>query len=92
MTTIARLDRSLAKAMPSAVFDAPEEIASELLLTRGEKLATLERWRRDVLREMSASTDGMRTNGVSDILMQRLTAIEATIETVEQNKPASPEA
>jgi hypothetical protein len=92
MTTIAKLDRSRAKEMPSSVFDAPHEIASEILLTRGEKLATLERWRRDVMREMSASTDGMRTNGVSDALIQQLAAIETTIETLEQNKPSSPSA
>lgn len=92
MTTIARLNRSRAKDMPGSVFDAPHEIASEILLTRGEKLATLQRWRDDVLREISASTEGMRTNGLSDDLIQRLAAIEATIAVVEKNEQPSSDA
>lgn len=79
MTEIGRLNRSAAKDNPSDVFGEPEEILTNIMMTRGEKLAALERWRDDILREMSATTEGMTTNGVSDLLSRRLTSIDATI-------------
>jgi hypothetical protein len=42
---IAKLDRNLAKRVPEGVFESPLLIVSEALFTRGEKIATLERWR-----------------------------------------------
>ena len=44
------LDRRLAKQDPERTFNSPLEIVDERLLTRGEKLATLNRWRQTALR------------------------------------------
>ena len=48
------LNRNLAKQDPEGSFDSPFGIVDEGLFTRGEKLATLNRWRRAVLEELSA--------------------------------------
>ena len=59
------LNRTLAKQHPEDVFDSPFDIVDELLFTKGEKLATLNRWRRAILEELSAAGEGMPTHGVS---------------------------
>ena len=70
------LNRDLAKDNPERVFSNPREIVDEVLMTRGEKLATLTRWRQTVLEELSASGEGMRTHGVSSDRMRLLEEIE----------------
>jgi hypothetical protein len=70
------LNRDLAKDNPERVFSGPGEIVDEVLMTRGEKLATLTRWRQTVLEELSASGEGMRTHGVSSDRMRLLEEIE----------------
>ena len=59
------LDRSLAKQNPERVFDSPLDIVRETLFTKGDKLGTLNRWRRTILEELSASGEGLRTYGVA---------------------------
>ena len=44
------LDRRLAKQEPEGAFDSPLDIVDERLFTRGEKVATLNRWRQTALR------------------------------------------
>ena len=44
------LDRRLAKQVPESTFNSPLDIVDERLFTRGEKLATLNRWRQTALR------------------------------------------
>jgi hypothetical protein len=46
------LNRTYAKNNPARVFDSPSEIVDELLLTRGEKLGTLDRWRQSILEQL----------------------------------------
>ena len=58
------IDREKAKQNPESVFDSPQSVVEEVLLTKGEKIATLNRWRQTVLEELSASGEGMRTYGV----------------------------
>ena len=59
------LNRDEAKFRPDAVFGSPLDIVSEKLLTRGEKLATLERWRHGIMAQLTASGEGMQTRGYS---------------------------
>ena len=47
MSSISQLQRVKAKSDPGSVFKAPEDIVGEILMTRGEKIATLQRWRED---------------------------------------------
>jgi hypothetical protein len=70
------LDRQAAKEQPQNVFNSPLEIVDEQLFTKGEKLATLERWRQGVLEELAATSEGMPTAGVSANHMKVLDEIE----------------
>jgi hypothetical protein len=49
------LNRSLAKQDPEGSFTSPLGIVEEQLFTRGEKIATLNRWRSSILAELAAS-------------------------------------
>lgn len=70
------LDRNLAKQNPERVFPSPLDIVRETLFTKGEKLGTLNRWRRSILEELSASGEGMRTYGVASERARILGQIE----------------
>jgi len=76
MTEIARLSRSTAKQNPSEAFESPAALAAEVMLTRGEKIGALERWRRDVLLELTASGEGM----LSDVRTGRPAILLSEIE------------
>lgn len=65
MSEIARLNVEAAKHDPAQFFATPSDIVGEVMLTRGEKIATLERWRLTILQQLAASDDGMRTQGFS---------------------------
>ncbi len=65
------LDRSFAKRNPARVFDSPSEIVDEKLLTRGEKLGTLNRWRQSILEQVDHHDAELRGYGtVSQLLGQ----------------------
>jgi len=81
MTEARALNRDVAKQRPHAVFQTPFDIVGEVLLTRGEKLGTLERWRQNILSELCASDDGMATRGYSSKQLKILQAIDdATVQ------------
>ena len=65
MTENIPLNREAAKQDPETVFERPLEILDEQLLTRGEKLATLERWRQNILGQLRATSEGMPPDGNS---------------------------
>lgn len=69
-------NRDLAKDNPDRFFETPQQIVEETLLTRGEKVATLNRWRQTMLEELNASGEGMRTHGVSSDRSRLLGQIE----------------
>jgi hypothetical protein len=52
---IAKLDRGLAKQDPEGAFESPLGIVEEAMFTRGEKMATLDRWRQAILSELVAT-------------------------------------
>jgi hypothetical protein len=54
MVQIGHLNIEGAKAHPEAHFSSPQDLVEEVLLTRGEKLATLQRWRERILRQLAA--------------------------------------
>ncbi len=64
---ITRLNRSLAKQDPEGSFDNPLLIVDETMFTRGEKLATLSRWREAILEELVASGLGERARILCEI-------------------------
>ena len=63
MSQVARLATSEAKSNPERFFALPGDLVDEIMLTRGEKLATLARWRVHVLEELAAAGEGMQTRG-----------------------------
>jgi hypothetical protein len=67
------LDRKLAKQAPEGTFDSPLDIVDERLFTRGEKVATLNRWRQTALRA-SVSVDSHRLLRLIDEAKSRLGA------------------
>jgi hypothetical protein len=73
MSEVAALNRDVAKQQPESVFASPLDIVNEVLLTKGEKLATLTRWRVNILGELDASNEGMATRGYT---RRQLTVLE----------------
>lgn len=90
MVEIARLSRSAAKENPGQAFACPADVVAELMLTRGEKRGALERWRMDVLHELTATGEGMRTLGSSDRLGRLLREIDDAIRQVSKNDNPAP--
>ena len=73
MSEVAALNRDVAKQKPESVFESPLDIVNEVLLTKGEKFATLARWRLNILGELDASNEGMATRGYT---RRQLTVLE----------------
>jgi hypothetical protein len=71
------LNRTLAKQNPERAFGSPFEIVGEKLFTKGEKIATLNRWRQSLLKELDASGEGMHTYGISAERARLLEQVEA---------------
>ncbi|MFM9848561.1 MAG: hypothetical protein ACKVP3_15535 [Hyphomicrobiaceae bacterium] len=69
-------NRDAAKQQPELWFASPMDIVGHRLLTRGEKIVTLERWRLNLLGELAAANEGMRTRGYSSTQLAALDAIE----------------
>jgi hypothetical protein len=67
----------LAKQNPEGTFRSPFEIVGEKLFTKGEKIATLNRWRQSLLKELDAGNEGMRTHGVLAERARLLEQVEA---------------
>ncbi len=61
------MNRVLAKQDPEGNFDSPLGIVDEMLFTRGEKIATLNRWRSSIIDELSASGLGERARILCEI-------------------------
>lgn len=76
MSSPKALNRDAAKQRPEDAFDTPLDIVTEPLLTRGEKFATLERWRQTMIDQLKASGEGMRTHGFSAEQTRTLDLIE----------------
>jgi hypothetical protein len=70
------LNRDAAKQHPDVAFANPLDLAAERLFTRGEKLATLGRWRQTIIEQLAASGEGMRTQGYSAQHARTLDLIE----------------
>ena len=66
------LNRIYAKTYPAHVFDSPSEIVDELLLTRGEKLGTLDRWRKSILDQLQSHSAERRGYAASSQLLGQI--------------------
>jgi hypothetical protein len=86
MGAIGRIKTDAAKFNPERVFAGPLDVVAEVMLTRGEKIATLERWRQSIYLELNAATDGMQTRGTSSTQTRVLQDIDEAIKQL--TKPA----
>ena len=59
MTLIMNLNVEEARMLPEAVFTRPLDVVSEGGLTRGQKIATLKRWKQTLLDRIAATAEGM---------------------------------
>ena len=65
------LNRTFAKRNPARVFNSPSDIVDEMLLTRGEKIGTLDRWRQSILDQLEGHNADVHDCGaVSQLLGQ----------------------
>ena len=64
---ISKLNRSLAKQDPEGTFQNPLGIVQEAMFTRGEKIATLDRWRQFILAELAALGEVKRARLLGEI-------------------------
>jgi hypothetical protein len=76
---IQRINREAAKNDPESQFDSPEELAKEVGLTRGEKIAALERWAYLVDRRLQSGDEGMPTYGTEPRDAELLRRIKLTM-------------
>jgi hypothetical protein len=88
MSLIADLPREKAKYNPDAVFDCPDDVVREILMTRGEKIATLKRWRDDVLSQLRAGDEGMNTRRTSAAHADTLNDIEIALAALQSDVTA----
>jgi hypothetical protein len=64
---ITQLNRTVAKQDPEGTFTSPLVIVTETMLTRGEKLAALERWRQVILDQLAAQGEVKRARLLGEI-------------------------
>ena len=76
LTETKPFNRDAAKQQPEIWFASPMDVVGHRLLTRGEQIGTLERWRLNLLSELSATNEGMQTRGYSGAQLSALGAIE----------------
>ena len=62
---------------PKTVFARPSDVFDEVMLTSGEKLAVLERWRHSILSQLGAADNGMATRGASPTILAEIDEIDA---------------
>lgn len=82
MATIMQINSTQAVADPETVFAHPVEIADHVGLTRGQKIAALERWLFGVRARLDAVSEGMtsRPDGAYTADSQLSRELERTLE------------
>ncbi len=73
---ITQLNHERATQDPESQFDSPSALAQEVGLTRGEKIAALERWAQLVDRRLASGYEGMPTYGTEPRDAELLRQIE----------------
>lgn len=84
MAKIMHIDTEQARFNPSAVFDSPAAVVDAIGLTRGQKIATLQRWEQDLREQQAATTDGMPTHGTTSHNLELLDEIVAALARLKQ--------
>ena len=67
MTVTMNLNTEQARMLPQTVFSSPLDIVTQEGLTRGQKIATLERWKQTLLDSISATGEGMMAAQLEEV-------------------------
>ena len=87
MSLILKINVDDARFNPDVEFLTPHDLAASNGLTRGQKIATLDRWHQSVERRMAATNEGMPPEGTTDHDTQLLAGINAAqVEMSEMSK------
>jgi hypothetical protein len=88
MTEIMKIDMQKATTDPEAVFESPAEVGEQIGLTRGQKIATLERWAFSVRARVDALSEGMMNHpgGAYTRDVELVRTIEKAIEELRQSQ------
>ena len=91
MTKIMQINSTQAVADPETAFEHPGEIADHVGLTRGQKIAALERWIFSVRARLDAVSEGMtsRPDGAYSADSQLAGELERTLEALRSPPPAA---
>ena len=91
MAVISHIVTDTARFNPEAQFDTPLDLATCKGLTLGQKLATLDRWRRIVLDRLDATAEGMPDRGTTPAELALLEGIEhARARLDDASEPSTP--
>jgi hypothetical protein len=74
-----------ARFNPESEFEHPVDLANSVALTRGEKLAALDRWAFQVERRLAAASEGMPTYGRAAADLKLLEDIRQVRETLQRS-------
>ena len=96
MSIVVKLNANQARLDPEAVFSDPSQVIAASGLTRGQKIATLDRWKQMLLERMRATTEGMApvAGGTAEeaATVERISkALRALQEELQDEAPARPE-
>ncbi len=82
MAEIMHINSTQAVSDPETAFEHPHDIAEHIGLTRGQKIAALERWNFNVRARLDAVSEGMTTrpDGSYDSDSQLARELERTLE------------
>lgn len=94
MSLIIAINTKKATIDPESVFAHPSEVAEHIALTRGQKIATLERWAFAVRARVDAMSEGMidDTGAAYVCDVELLRRIEKTLDALRQAVPAETDA
>lgn len=84
MSELLSINPQAAKFDPAAEFDTPADLIASSGLTRGQKIAALERWAQQILDRLAATSEGMATQQTSGADTARLDDVNAAIAELKQ--------
>lgn len=70
---------------PEREFGSPDKLVDSVAMTRGQKIAALERWSQQVLDRLKAGGEGMPTHRTSSTDIELLERIRAGVDTLRQH-------
>jgi len=79
MAEISRINMDAARFDPEKEFGTPDKLAEAIGMTRGQKIAALDRWSKQVLDRLGATSEGMPTHRTSGRDMQLIDEIQAVL-------------